>query len=255
MLLIFVSGVGFGPPRAAAAEGDRKPVQAVPAHGSDFAEGVAKWANGDPDGAVASLTKAIQENPRDADRLLARGLLYYDKRDLAKAIADFTGVLNVRKGDPRALRGRARAFCEKGQLAEAVLNVNAVLAARPDDAGALCIRGLILYQRDKLGDALEAFDRAARTDPKNGEALFHRGRIRYGAASSSRRSRTLPPPWPSTRRIPRPCGCAVTRITSKVASTRHWPTSRKRSGSIPRTPTHGSRGDWCITTGMTWARR
>ena len=114
VLLILASGVGLGVYKVIAAGDGEEPTRSEQsssqAVNGDFAQGVAKWKQGDVDDAIALFSKAIQKTPSDARLLLTRGLAYYDNNDLDKAIADFTGALENHRNDSRALRARARAF-------------------------------------------------------------------------------------------------------------------------------------------------
>ncbi len=60
---------------------------------SAFDEGLVHWKQGEFDAAIASLTLAIERDPKDAAAVLARGEVYYDQNNLELAIADFTRVL------------------------------------------------------------------------------------------------------------------------------------------------------------------
>ena len=90
-----------------AAGNARVEADAAAAGGNDYQLGLAQWEKGDFDAAVASLNRAIQNRPGDANLLLTRGLVYYDENDLEKAIADFSSVLARDKGNTRALSARA----------------------------------------------------------------------------------------------------------------------------------------------------
>ena len=225
VLLILVSGVGLGPQSLAGAEGDGKEtegksVKAVQAHGTAFAEGVAKWEKGDLDGAVASFTKAIQDSPDDLDRLLARGLVYYDKRDLDAAIVDFTDVLTHRKDDCRALRARARAVRQgrdgqgharrqgradrapgrrrrpepqrpdplsERQASRSVGGLRSRYPSKPQERrGARLPRPHPLRVSAQLDEAIADLGAALAIDPKNSEALRMRGRAYYEADDPDR---------------------------------------------------------------------
>ena len=51
-----------------------------------YRQGLASWEQGDLHAAIASLNKAIQQNPDDAKVFTTRGDVYYDKGELDQAI-------------------------------------------------------------------------------------------------------------------------------------------------------------------------
>ena len=104
------------------------------AGGNDYQQGLAEWEKGDFDAAIASLNRAIQNRPGDANLLLTRGLVYYDENDLDRAIADFSSVL-ARQGQHPGLVGSRRAYYEQGKLDKALDDVTHAMAGHPNAAG------------------------------------------------------------------------------------------------------------------------
>lgn len=142
------------------------------AGGNDYQLGLAQWEKGDFDAAVASLNRAIQNRPGDANLLLTRGLVYYDENDLEKAIADFSSVLARDKGNTRALSARARAYYEQGKLDKALDDVTHAMAGHPNAAGRKAVvdiatgKPLMPAQgREEVPKAQEGKGTAASDDP------------------------------------------------------------------------------------------
>jgi tetratricopeptide (TPR) repeat protein len=116
-----VAAAGAGPPERPGAD--------------DFQLGLAQWEKGEFDAAVASLTRALEKHPGDANLLVTRGLIYYEQNDLDKAAADFTSVLARDKSNSRALSARARVYYEQGKLEKAMDDVTHAMAAHPNVGG------------------------------------------------------------------------------------------------------------------------
>jgi Tfp pilus assembly protein PilF len=90
--------------------------------------------NGDYDGAISDLTKAIEFDPHDPTAYNARGLAYQRKgelttahRDFSKAIDDFTKAIEHDPNNRLAHRNRALAYKKLGQPGKAQADFDAFL--------------------------------------------------------------------------------------------------------------------------------
>jgi tetratricopeptide (TPR) repeat protein len=110
--------------------------------------GIAKFSQGDIEGAISNYEKAIEMNPRFAEAFFNRGKARRAKGDLNGAIADFEACVEM---DPR--------------LAE----------NNRDIASAYYNRGFIRTNGLEVYDALSDFDAAIRFNPNHVEAHIKRG--------------------------------------------------------------------------------
>src|SRR5258708_904254 len=105
------------------------PVQGqTPSTATDYVNrGIEKVKKGDPDGAIADFTRAIEIDPRYTSAYLNRGISRKEKGDLAGAIADYTTVVEI---DPRNASGyynRGIALDAKGDHDRAIADYTKVI--------------------------------------------------------------------------------------------------------------------------------
>jgi len=161
-----------------------------------FNRGVARYQQGDLEGALRDFDRAIEiastispgayaSNhivaiaPEPAVLLYNRGVTRYDLRDWDGAIADLDESLTL---DPlRVLAwiklGNAR--FNKGDLDDAIDNFNQALRLEPRSVMALNNRGLAWQNKGKLDAALSDYARALELDPRLTVALNNRAGIKH----------------------------------------------------------------------------
>jgi tetratricopeptide (TPR) repeat protein len=110
--------------------------------------GIARFSQGDLEGAIANYEKAIEVNPRFADAFFHRGKARRAKGDLNGAIADYETSIEL---DPR--------------LAE----------NNRDIASAYYNRGFIRTNGLEIYEALSDFDQAIRYNPRHVDSFIKRG--------------------------------------------------------------------------------
>ncbi len=131
---------------------------------------------GRTDGALASLSAAIERSPRDAEALSTRGELLTRKGDLANAERDLSLALEVDpvNGAAWELRGKVRAL--RLELADAIQDFARAIELDPRDAEAWCGRGHALSQKGDYEAALSDLSRAIELDSRFAHAFHVRGK-------------------------------------------------------------------------------
>ena len=86
----------------------------------ELAQGVEYFNKGMYDEAIASLDKAIENNPADAEAFRYRGLVYDKKNDLDRAISEYNNALQINPSNADAWRNRGLAYAYQGNLDQAI---------------------------------------------------------------------------------------------------------------------------------------
>ncbi|MCX5790384.1 MAG: tetratricopeptide repeat protein [Elusimicrobia bacterium] len=165
-----------------------------------FDEGLAQYKHGDLEPALASLSKAITENPtflpayswraqvryalgggrfatddvkraldvdvRDIEGYLARGGARLAAGEERRAISDFEEVLRADPENADAYTGRGRAYRAEGDTVQAVRDWTEALRLDPSMVLPRYNRGQAYFEAGKLNYAVDDLARALRTNPK-----------------------------------------------------------------------------------------
>lgn len=125
--------------------------------------------------AMDDLNKAIELDPRDAEALVMRGMLYYQQDEVEKANRDITDSLLIRPDSVRGVWMRSMVAAQEGRFADAIADMEMLVRADPSKAD--WIRQLAsYYQMDKRPRlAIQLLDQLIQTDPQNAPALRLRG--------------------------------------------------------------------------------
>jgi len=97
--------------------------------------------NGDLDGALDKLNKAIRLDPSHAEAYQARGDLWRNKNELDKAIADCTEAIRLDPQLATAYTTRGAAWCQKGDFDKAIADCTEAIRLDPKQAFAYGVRG------------------------------------------------------------------------------------------------------------------
>lgn len=125
--------------------------------------------------ALEDLNKAIEVDPRDAEALVMRGMLYYQLDEVEKANRDITDSLLIRPDSVRGVWMRSMVAAQEGRYADAIADMEMLVRADPSKLD--WIRQLAsYYQMDKRPRlAIQLLDQLLEADPGNGPALRLRG--------------------------------------------------------------------------------
>ncbi|MFZ0915883.1 MAG: tetratricopeptide repeat protein, partial [Candidatus Udaeobacter sp.] len=140
-----------------------------------YRRGAFKLQKGDYDGAITDLTRAIELSPNTADYYNDRGLAKLNKRDNDCAIVDFTRATELDAKNAIAYRNRALAKNIKGDADGALADYNHAIELDPKNAGALNSRGMIKKAKGDLDGAISDFSSAVEINPKLAVAYKNRG--------------------------------------------------------------------------------
>jgi tetratricopeptide (TPR) repeat protein len=151
-----------------------------------YRRGAFKLQKGDYDGAITDLSRAIELSPNTADYYSDRGLAKLRKRDNDGAIVDFTRAIEL---DPKAAqiayRNRALAKNIKGDADGALADYNRAIDLDPKNAGAFNSRGVIKKSKGDLDGAIADFTKAIELNDKLAIAYKNRGEAKQAKGNAA----------------------------------------------------------------------
>src|SRR5205085_6980693 len=103
--------------------------------------GLARYGQGDVDGAILDWNRAIAINPGLAAAYLDRASARYRKGDLAGALADLERALSINPRMAGAYSNRGAIRREQGETDKALADLNRAIALEAGNPGAHCHRG------------------------------------------------------------------------------------------------------------------
>jgi tetratricopeptide (TPR) repeat protein len=134
--------------------------------------GQAHAEQGDYDGAIASLQRAVQLKPDIADANRTMGVIYMKQGKLPEAAGALKAELASHPADATARYTLATVLDLQGRQDAALEELSRVLQARPHDADARYLMGKILLARGAAADAVEHLAIAARLAPDDANVFF-----------------------------------------------------------------------------------
>jgi len=167
------------------------PVTALGATSMQYWMGNQRLAKGDNQGAVESLTTALEKDASNFGALLNRGVAYERLEQLDQALADYTRAIEIVPGFGRAYHNRGLVYSKKGEYDraiadydEAIKNVDQLVieahgqAVKVDKAALYYDRANTLYQLKRPEEAVESFGSAIALDRLFAAAYNNRGVVR-----------------------------------------------------------------------------
>lgn len=113
------------------------------------------------DRAISDLTKAIENNPRDAESYYNRGITYaVGKGQYDKAISDYNKALEINPRDAETYTVRGIAYGAKGLHDQAISDFNRALEINPGFALAYNNRAVSYYLKREYDKAWEDVNKA-----------------------------------------------------------------------------------------------
>ena len=137
--------------------------------------GIALRKKGDPDKAIADLSKAIGIDPRYAIAYNERGIAYRAKGENDKAIADYSKFIELDPKSAVAYANRGIAYSTKGEADKAIADYAKAIEIDPRSAVAYNERGNAYRGKGASDLAIADFTKAIEIDPKHSIAYANRG--------------------------------------------------------------------------------
>jgi tetratricopeptide (TPR) repeat protein len=150
-----------------------------------YKRGAFKLQKGDYDGAIADLSRAIELSPNTADFYSDRGLAKLRKRDNDGAIVDFTRTIELDAKNAIAYRNRALAKNMKRDGDGALADYNRAIELDPKNAGAFNSRGIIKKTKGDLEGAITDFTSAIELNDKLAIAYKNRGEAKQAKGDAA----------------------------------------------------------------------
>jgi tetratricopeptide (TPR) repeat protein len=164
-----------------------------------YRRGAFKLQKGDYDGAITDLSRAIELSPNTADYYSDRGLAKLRKRDNDGAVADFTRAIELDPKNAIAYRNRALAKNIKDDADGALADYNRAIELDPKNASAFNNRGNIKKAKGDLDAAIADFTSAIGLNSNLAVAYKNRGEAKQvkgdaaGAKEDLKRAGELDP--------------------------------------------------------------
>jgi len=152
-----------------------KDVEALIARGHSW---VAEGKNKKALAAYADFNEALSIRPNDAAALNARGSFYLAQLKPELAIQDFNKAVAASPNDDVLLYNRGMAWKQLSRYDRALRDFNAALRITPGDPMTLAGKGDAYRQLGDLLLAREFYDAALKVDPRDAVSLEARGEIR-----------------------------------------------------------------------------
>jgi tetratricopeptide (TPR) repeat protein len=138
--------------------------------------GIVRFELGAFDAAIADLSHAIELKPNDQDLFNDRAVAKWNQGDIEGAIADYNQSIAINpKTAARAYRNRALVKSSKGDKDGAIADYNQAIELEPKNANAYNKRGELKRAKGDLDAAIADFTAAIGLDPKLAIAYKNRG--------------------------------------------------------------------------------
>lgn len=131
----------------------------------------------DYNAAIASFTKAYNNDPTYLDALVTRAKAYETKSDYGKAIEDYGAVLRKQPGNFDVHFSRGRAYSLTKDYLKAISDFNDCITLQPKNQFAFIWRGESWVSQGNDEAALHDFDEAVKLAPTNSAALGDRANV------------------------------------------------------------------------------
>ncbi len=123
-------------------------------------------------GALKTLDRIIQANPRDIEAQYRKGLLYIESKDFDNALAVANSISKQSSAWPEGHRLQGFALFFKKQYNDAIAPLQKSLLQQPN-AGTYYILGLTHYYRNEVEQAINQFQKALDLQPDFARARVH----------------------------------------------------------------------------------
>lgn len=132
--------------------------------------GMSMAKKGDPGGAIANFTKALNARPGYIQARLARGMAYVDAKNYDAAIDDLNAVVAAQPGNLDANFLLANSYSWQAKYPDAIRYYTKVLEINPNHAYAHYWIGLAYYKTNNVKQMIDHFERFLELAPDAPEA-------------------------------------------------------------------------------------
>jgi len=165
--------------------------------GAIYVQGIKALEQGDYDGAIAALDRALSLHGRTsgggwvAGEYYHRGLARYFKGDYRSAIADWNRTVELQPANAFAYRQRANAYAQLDDRRRALADYTRAIALAPSVAKAYYNRGLLYQRAGQRAKAVRDFRRAVEQDDDAETTRAARQQLTAaGGAATKRKGKT-----------------------------------------------------------------
>ena len=142
---------------------------------------------GNVDGALADLDRALALDPENEEALSTRGTVHLMRQDFARARADLDAAVRLRPGSSAAWNNRGLVRMNQGDLAGSIEDFSRAIELSPRSHEGYLNRGVALGATKRYAEALADIDHAIALMPDNARAHLLRGvtRLEMGDAAGA----------------------------------------------------------------------
>ena len=162
------------------AEGEQVFKRLLALHGESAEIGVmlgqARAQEGDYEGAIETLTRALRQKPDVAEANATLGVIYLKQGKLDDAEQVLRAEMAAHPGDVKAANTLATVLDLQGRPDEAIPLLRAALKSKPDYADARYLLGRLLLAKGSAADAVEHLEAAAHMAPEDPNIHYQLGR-------------------------------------------------------------------------------
>ncbi|GAA4457384.1 tetratricopeptide repeat protein [Novipirellula rosea] len=137
----------------------------------------------DQPAAIATFTRAIQDDPKSVPAWMGRGLAYYQVGQNQNALDDFTKAIQLDPNHAFSRKYMGALLHDLGNIDSARKQLDLAVKLDPHDGFARKARGRVLYDQADYAAALNDFSIAVTLDAADGEAVAGRGVVRLAIGS------------------------------------------------------------------------
>ena len=129
-------------------------------------------------GALSDYNKALAINPKLAEALTGRGVIFRKSGKYKLALADYNEAIKYKPNDADIYSNRGVCKASMGHLDSALVDFDIAIELEPNNAMSRSNRGSAKFKKGNLEGALQDYDIALQNDPTYSEAYSNRGGVK-----------------------------------------------------------------------------
>lgn len=126
---------------------------------------------------IATLDRAIKDEPENATAFFNRGWLYLKQGDLAAALDDLTQAISLKDGDADAYYNRGMVYIRMREYERAIEDFNRAIELNPVAVDAYCNRANAYHELGRHAQALDDYQAALKLASEDGDLYYNRAVI------------------------------------------------------------------------------